>query len=584
MIVPMKKVTVLCMAQDQAPALDRLRELGVVHLAHVRPPAGEGLDQARARLDQILRVADTLVPAKTSRPSGRAAAEVFQDLAAKLEEKRALEARRETLLNEERRLAPYGAFDPAAVRRLAQAGVTVKLYQADLKARVALPDHAVRVDLNRGKDTVYFAVVGRGEFSVEATELRLPGAGLAHVRQELAEIATRLAAAEQAVRDTAGDVDALHLLARQQRDEVAFLEARAGMGAAPHLNYWSGYCPEPAVPALQAAARQHGWGLVVTDPDPDDPTPTLLRNSIWVKPIKAMLDMTGLLPGYKEVDVSAPFLYFLTIFFAMLVGDAGYGLVFLALTFIARKKLPKAPAYFFHMMYLMSGATIAWGVATGSYFGMDKARLPVPYSTWLSSDNNVMFLCFLLGAVHITIAHLWNVILQRRSTVALSHIGWTCTTWFMFFMACHLVLGYGMPQFMYYVFGVGAVLIIFFMTPVKVLKDEWFNHVMLPLNLISNFVDVVSYVRLFAVGSAGYAMASAFNTMLSPLFGSVLGGLAGAVLLFLGHALNIALACLGVLVHGVRLNTLEFSNHMGIQWSGRPYEPFARQAPPAAKP
>jgi V/A-type H+-transporting ATPase subunit I len=117
---------------------------------------------------------------------------------------------------------------------------------------------------------------------------------------------------------------------------------------------------------------------------------------------------------------------------------------------------------------------------------------------------------------------------------------------------------------------------VLFMTPLRRLRAEWFNHVMLPLNLVSNFVDVVSYVRLFAVGMATFAMASAFNEMAGGMARGAVGHLAAAALLFLGHTLNILLASMGVLVHGIRLNTLEFSGHLGLEWSGRPYRPLTR--------
>ena len=104
---------------------------------------------------------------------------------------------------------------------------------------------------------------------------------------------------------------------------------------------------------------------------------------------------------------------------------------------------------------------------------------------------------------------------------------------------------------------------------------------MLPLNLVSNFVDVVSYIRLFAVGTAGAAVAGSFNSMLTPMFGHWTTGLLAALLLFLAHALNIVLSVMGVLVHGIRLNTLEFSGHIGLQWSGIPFSPFRRKGPPS---
>ena len=151
----------------------------------------------------------------------------------------------------------------------------------------------------------------------------------------------------------------------------------------------------------------------------------------------------------------------------------------------------------------------------------------------------------------------------------------------MYFLANDMVLGQAAPSFIWPLFIVSVALIVLFMTPVRQLKTEWFNHVMLPLNLVSNFVDVVSYIRLYAVGTASAAVAASFNGMLAPMLGSWNTGLLAAVMLFLAHALNIVLSLMGVMVHGVRLNTLEFSGHVGLQWTGRPYDPFRKLEHPA---
>ncbi|MCZ7592247.1 MAG: hypothetical protein M5U15_08870 [Kiritimatiellae bacterium] len=188
-----------------------------------------------------------------------------------------------------------------------------------------------------------------------------------------------------------------------------------------------------------------------------------------------------------------------------------------------------------------------------------------------------MFLSFLLGAIHLTLAHLWNAMRIWNSPRMLAQLGWIGSTWTMFFVACSFVLGQPMPGWLAPLFIVSVVLIVLFMTAPRDLKGEWFNHVMLPLNLVSNFVDLVSYIRLFAVGAASYTVANSFNTMI--LAGGVKGivaGLIAALLLFAGHALNILLCVMGVLVHGVRLITLEFSSHSGISWAGFAYKPFRR--------
>ncbi len=203
-----------------------------------------------------------------------------------------------------------------------------------------------------------------------------------------------------------------------------------------------------------------------------------------------------------------------------------------------------------------------------------------------------MGLCFLIGAVQLSIGHLWNVVdlIKDKKLKALEQFGWFLTTCFMFFLADNMVIGSNMVSYIGTSGGPGApsrvppliwprwpgiVLIVLFMMPPREIKDNWFGLALLPLDLVANFTDVVSYVRLYAVGTAGFAVANAFNTMIFTGEMSWLGLLIGAVFAFLAHTLNILLCVMGVLVHGIRLNTLEFSNHKGITWSGSAYRPFA---------
>jgi len=143
-------------------------------------------------------------------------------------------------------------------------------------------------------------------------------------------------------------------------------------------------------------------------------------------------------------------------------------------------------------------------------------------------------------------------------------------------VANHLVLGKPLPGFVAILFMAGVSLIAIFSHFQKnILKGILLSLSNLPLDIINTFSDVVSYIRLFAVGMATVIVASSFNEMaLGAGINSVLSGLISVVVLLFGHALNIILALMSVLVHGVRLNMLEFSGHIGMQWSGKKYRPF----------
>lgn len=579
MIVRMKKVTLLCVAARRDETLAALRDLGVMHLAHVHPPAGGDLDRAREHLNRVQRALEVLPRRPQAQPSGRSADEVVKDLWDLIHLRKEKEQALEVLVHERQRLEPYGSFDPAAVRKLAERGIVVRLYHAARGSEPAVPAGAVKVVLNEDRDGVYFAVVGRGEIHVQAAELRLPEQSLEQVLRGIAEAEKSLGEIDARLRGHAGDYAVVARAASEAEESLRYLEARSGMGAAEPVAYLRGFCPADGLESVRRAAASNGWGLIVEDPGPDDRVPTLIRNPRWVRPIETIFQVFGILPGYEEIDVSAVFLLFLSVFFAMIVGDAGYGLVFLALTLWAQRRFPQVPARAWAFMKIMSVCTILWGAMTGSYFFIPVIPGPLRRFKiqWLANEENVKLLSFLLGAIHLTIAHAWNAVRGINRLKVLAQFGWICTTWTMFFAARTLVLGMPFPAFAGPVGVAGAVAIALFMTPVRDLKTEWYNHVLLPFNLVGNFIDVVSYIRLYAVGVAGVQLAYAMHSMALSGVHGIASGLAAAGILFVAHALNIVLSAMAVLVHGVRLNVLEFSNHIGMQWSGFMYQPFSRR-------
>jgi len=139
------------------------------------------------------------------------------------------------------------------------------------------------------------------------------------------------------------------------------------------------------------------------------------------------------------------------------------------------------------------------------------------------------------------------------------------------------------PTAVMWVFGVSLVLVFGFSVKPSQLKTRGAELGMLPLNIMSALGDIISYVRLFAVGLASVKVAENFNSMATDLVAGAdaiwmkaLMSVAMVAILVVGHGLNLAMAALSILVHAVRLNTLEFSNHKGVSWSGYSFSPFKK--------
>jgi V/A-type H+-transporting ATPase subunit I len=586
----MKKVTLLCMADRKDSTLTALRELGALHVTPVAPPLGPEIEAAERRVAEAQRCLaywDRLAEkgAKKKPSTEKCTVDVGEVVQKMNDLGERLNARREKVATLERelfKLAPYGDFDPAAIRALRGKGVAVRLFEASAKREIVAPKGAVLQILSSDGIRVHFVLSGPSAVLMDEQpyeELALPEKSPAEIRAEIEDLKKQSDAIVQEMLLLEGDRAEVELHLRREQDELRFVQVRDGMTHADQFAYLQGFCPVDRIESIRSEAARQGWGLLIQEPGENELPPTLVKYPAFVKPIKTIFDFLQIHPGYREADISMVFLLFFSVFFGMLIGDAGYGLLMLGATIFARIKLSKAPQYPFTLFFILSFTNIAWGVITGNYFGI--AKLPAPLAglkiDWLSNTDNVMWLCFLIGSIHLTIAHVWNAVVHFPATKAFEQIGWIGVVWTMYFAANNMVLGRPFPGWGLIMFGLGVVLIVLFMTPIKDLKRDWILHVMLPLNMISCFVDLVSYVRLFAVGLASVSVASSFNDIaMQAGFGNVLSGAMAILILLLGHGLNIALCGLGILVHGIRLNTLEFSMHKGMTWSGVPYNPFRK--------
>ncbi|MDH3345726.1 MAG: hypothetical protein OEL75_00925, partial [Kiritimatiellaceae bacterium] len=581
----MKKLTLLCTRSSREETLDILRDLGVIHLQHVTSPEGEGLEEARNHFQYLQRALEVLPKHPPVPPSGKSAHDAVDAIWELIHRKQALSEKIELLNIERERYELFGAFSVDDIRQLKEQGVFVKLLSAPIKQLPDAPEGANLVELGRDRSNVFFALISRSEMTIDAEELPLPACSSIEMAEQISALSIQLAETEEEFKTYSGDHPAITSIVDESADHVTWLEARNGMGLEEDVTYLKGFFPAETESDLRAVAAKQGWAVLIEVPSAGDEVPTLLRNPKWVSPIKAVLDMIGVIPGYKELDVSALFLIFLSIFFAFLIGDAGYGLLFIALTLFGKMKTKgndtAKPAL--NLLMIMSISCVVFGVLTGNYFGIKLESLPAPIAG-LSSDyltgktaegwnsdlaaNHVMFICFALGTLHLTLAHGWNLIRKINSWEALCDLGWLCSTWSLFSVVLQMVLYMELPAWIVAVqmplLGAGIVLIMLSL----VLTKSYFGLVTLALDVINNFVDIISYVRLYAVGAASLAIAQAFNGMAMDIGFSGFGALGAAGILFAGHALNIILGAMGVMVHGIRLNTLEFSGHAGVEWAG----------------
>ena len=594
MIVPMKRLTLLCVASEKKAALARLASMGALHIDAVKTD-GEGSSAARADAQAASRALSAINAALAAKgkpfsiktASANSGADPLVSAVNNLADNyNATQDSLRALDTEIAKYTPFGNFEPADANKLAAAGITLNLFKAPAKK---FPKNAESIEIiSKDKNTVYFVEFGapNSQFSILNSQLLpLPARSLAKMREERDTAIARLSSIAEKLREHGTDIPAIKKRLAECGGEEEYWTAFETMKTEKlpyEIAHISGYIDARKSDEFNAAAASEGWGAALRDPTDDESPPVALEPPRIFRPITALFKALDIVPGYTESDVSVPFYIFFTIFFAMLIGDAGYGSIILALTAFAQLKTKKNPLVrsTLILFYVFGGATVFYGMLSGTYFGMPQEFIPQVLQfksiEWLGNMNNIMRLCFTLGAIHLSLARFWNAAALAPSTKALAELGWAGIIWSMYMIICGIVVAdFAYPAWGPYAMCVSILMVALFMLKPSELKKEGVALGMLPLNIMSAMGDIISYVRLFAVGLASVKVAENFNTMATgfdfPLWLKIP---VMALILLIGHGLNFAMGALSILVHAVRLNTLEFSGAKGVTWGGVQFKAF----------
>ena len=605
MIDRMKKIMIACLDKDRPSAISALQALGTVHVVNLEEPASTELDELKRKQEQLAKVVNALGKvAAESDDADKSAEKVLEEGLNAIDMIREASEEFNAVLKQLTQLEPWGSFSKEKISELASRGIYVELCCAPQSRLPELPENCAMQIISQSNGQAYFAVVSKAPLKdVDLPTVQLPEVtNVAELKaQRLAAMRKKTAAEIALERIAKHNRGTLERYAQELQEKLDFVKARDGMATGKAIAYLGGYVPANKVDDLRQAARGNGWAIHYEDvADDDNEAPT---NLIIPKPFrmaKWIFDFVGILPSYHETDVSISVLVFLSIFCGLLVGDAGYGAIFTAIVLYCRSKVKDAHnREGMNLLLVMSLCIFVYGALSGNWFALETERLPkiMRGLPWLSdaglSQKHVQILCFIIGAFHMSMAHAWSAInacraidlqndgvkpLLNKIREALGNIGWGVFLWGNYGLAKLLIVDGGgiesLPSFYRGLYMVGAVMILLF-------SVNWLNMgdvIYMPFTFINSFVDLLSYIRLFAVGLSGVYIASSFNGMAADLCKISPWMIPfGMLVVFLGHLLNVALAAMGVLVHGIRLNTLEFSGHIGISWGGKEYKPLRKQ-------
>lgn len=630
MIAPMKKVTLLVLEKEREVALQALRKLGLVHV-EARPAESKNLTELKALQNKVVQAKTLLTEilgkeAKNAKKnpiglsgSEKKRVEMINEIVALNERKKDIAIEIAKILAIMLEYSGFGDFNPADFAYLREKGVTLAIASAFHKQYKALFVKGVQgkgvekseleiLKLGADKKKVSFLIIA-GEKGLPATIdsaitiLPLPEKSNSEYAEDIKILKKELAEADNKLRSFAKNISELEAFEKINAKRIEFESVYAGMETValkkanngenvPGISWLVGYIPTKESSKLKQLATEKAWGLIMDDPKEEDLVPTKLENSTAVSTIHPLYDFLNMFPGYFEFDVSWAVLIFFGIFTAMIFGDAGYGsLIFLGCMFatikskMAGKKIGAGLRLFSYLSFL----TIIWGTLSCSWFGMDSSlvpeflrRLSIPaIVNPETSTSTVMFISFTIGFIHLMLGRIVAIIKGDKNLSILGNIGVMGMLVGMYFVILNLLISaerYPIKNWVLISLGVGFVLDFVFgnyettigasiMASVKDIIGKF-------LGLVNVFADIMSYVRLWAVGLAGASIMLAVNSIVGPMFGKAALFIFGLIICVSGHGLNMVLNVLSVVVHAVRLNTMEFSGHVGLEWSGFKYKPF----------
>jgi len=606
MIVPMFKYSFLVFHADYDGFLEQLKDLGVAHIVeHQEEPTPEMQDLYRKisdlsktikNLEARKKNADREEAGKITETSGEKLNDRIKEIESNLEQAR---QHLSSLHKEEKQLEPWGKFSRDNIRKLSEAGIDIRyLICSETKFDSAWAEK-YPVELISENDGysffVWVADADNRELPDEMSdvdEITLPEDNLEDVRKEISSTLKEIDSLEEELDGVAlGGIQLLSNYQSQLEDRVSELNVRFQTveeveGRVRLIEAW---IPKLRTRELEQQVDQQDVYYIKEPAKNHEKPPIMLKNNRFARLFEPVSKLFSL-PAYVEMDMTPFFAPFFMMFFGFCLGDAGYGLLLVLAATIYKPKADKKMRPILSLVQFLGLATVLFGVITGTFFGMNLIENPPAFLADAKNmflDNDQMFnLALIFGAVQI----LFGMILKGINQIIQHGIGYSLATWGWFTLIVSSVIFYYLDQqspdeglffgtlHMGFVF-LSALGILVFNHPkrnifVNIGAGLWDTY-----NMVTGVVgDLLSYIRLFALGLASAILGQVFNQLAFDMAPDVpvVGIIITLIILLVGHGINIFMSGLGSFVHPLRLTFVEFYKNAGFIGGGKEYKPFQK--------
>lgn len=605
MISPMTKYSFVLLCGQTEEFLSKIQELGVIDITRSLKPIDETSEKLLAEADEVKKALSVLKNCKgepdKSSVSGCSAKDVLDT------DERIAELRGELTSAKKELVArkPWGEFSSEDLQKLEAKGLQIRFYSCPKKKfDASWGDIQPLQVISETESTVFFVTVAPAgeQYSFPIEPVAAPAGSVNEAEKTLADLQSRLDGENRKLANLKSCIGNLEKTYADRLGELDlyFAEAATEKAVDNYVTVLTGFAPVEDDDRLKKAFDELGVYYTAEAATKEDNPPIKLHNNWFARNFEVLTGMYGM-PVYDEFDPTPVLGPFFMLFFAMCMGDAGYGIVLMLIALYMKQKMQDSGlGKMYRLIGFLGGMTFFVGLFLGTFFGMSILGASWAPS-WLKAlcidgwfpDGKIagfpvqMVLAVAIGVLHICLAMIIKTVNFTKRfgfSKTISTWGWTTLI-----VGGIVVISLGMMEvlsaevFKWVIIALAAVsgLAIFvFNTPgrnplVNIGSGLWDTY-----NMVTGLLgDVLSYIRLYALGLAGGMLGNAFNimgTMILDIPVPVVNWVFCIVILIFGHVLNLAMACLGAFVHPLRLTFVEYFKNSGYEGTGAKYNPLVK--------
>ena len=614
MITKMTKYSFVLLTGEKEGFLEQLQELGVVDISRSVKPVDQDSSEMLAKATKIRKTLEVLESVDYSKGAdykeiANATVSIEGDIVNFVDESMArLNDLKVALGNARKQIEarrPWGEFDRKAISGLEDLGYKVRFYCVDKKryCKEWESEYAVQIVSEDDKKVWFVTVAPKSEaYAFPVSETAAPQGSFIDAQNEADHISAEIIRCKASILNAKDYIPALKEAYNNELVNLdRYLATDAGQSMAEdHITVFTGFAPQENEEELTAKFDEMGVIYLKDMAVEEDNPPIEIRNNWFVRQFEVFTKMYGM-PVYSEFDPTPVVAPFYLLFFAMCLGDAGYGIALLLFGLLLNKGIVKVGMFegLGNIISILGAGTIVVGTVLGTFFGLslyDATWVPQALKSimivgdvevpGLGSFNIQMLLALGIGIFHICLAMIIKAICYTKRFGFKNNLGtwgWTLLIVGGVILAALAVGKLLSPEAIKWaVIVVGALSamgIYLFNTPgrnplMNIGSGLWETY-----NMATGILgDVLSYIRLFALGLAGGMLGQAFNNLAEMVRGdSVITWVPFVIILIFGHVLNLLMSSLGAFVHPMRLTFVEYFKNVGYEGRGAAYNPLTKE-------